>query len=333
MGMIEYFFGFVLPYIALAIFIVGVIYRIVEWARSPIPLNIVITAGQKKSFSFLKRNIHDKIDDPMSNLGVIVRMFFEVFLMRSLFRNTRFYYDKMTNVDTRWLWFFTMAFHYSLLIILIRHLRFFTNPVPDLVKMIDWMDGMLKFWVPPIYVTGILVLVSLAFLWGRRIVLSRERCISLPSDHFALFLFAVILITGTLMRYFFKIDIPSVKTLALGLVTFTPPPYEVLKNIHWLFYVHITFVSILIAYIPFSKLMHFAGIFLSPTRNMANSTRVKRHVNPWDPNPEWPILVREGITVAGVTYKSKKVDWDTYYEMYKDQLDEVAEKGYKIGGG
>ena len=186
--MIEYVVGVVVPYLAIAIFIIGVIYKLIYWARSPVPLKIPTTAGQAYSLPFIRRNIHDKIDCPYTKLGVIIRMFFEVFLMRSLFRNTRFYYSRMEHVDTRWLWAIAMAFHYSLLVILIRHLRFFTNPVPDLVKMIDWIDGMLKFWVPPIYVTGILVLVSLAFLWGRRIVLSRERCISLPSDHFALFL-------------------------------------------------------------------------------------------------------------------------------------------------
>jgi hypothetical protein len=28
--------------------------------------------------------------------------------------------------------------------------------------------------------------------------------------------------------------------------------------------------------------MHMGGIFLSPTRNMANYTRAVRHVNPWN---------------------------------------------------
>jgi len=41
-------------------------------------------------------------------------------------------------------------------------------------------------------------------------------------------------------------------------------------------------VSVLFAYFPASKLMHAGGVFLSPTRNMANNTRAKRHVNPWD---------------------------------------------------
>lgn len=328
----EYVFGVAVPYAAFVIFVIGFIYRVVSWAKSAVPLKIPTTAGQAHSVDVIERTINDKIDCPFTRRGVILRMIFEVFLMRSLFRNTRFYYDRMVNVDTKWLWLFSMAFHYSLLVILIRHIRFFTNPVPDFVKMADVMDGVGKFFSPPVYATGILVLIALAFLWGRRIVLSKERSLSLPSDHFVLFLFAVILISGTLMRYFFRVDVTSVKTLALSLVTFNLPSYDVLHSIHPLFYVHLTFVSILIAYIPFSKLMHFAGIFFSPTRNMPNNNRYRRHVNPWDPNPEVPILIREGITVDGVNYRCKKLDWDTYYEMYKDQLDEISEKDYKLGG-
>jgi len=320
--MIWYVFGVLVPYLAFIIFVVGTIYRVVNWARSAVPLKIPLTAGQAYSLPFLKRTIYDRIDCPFTRLGVVVRMFFEVFLMRSLFRNTRFYHDKMTNVDTRWLWLFAMMFHYSLLIILLRHLRFFTNPVPWFIKQLDWADAAIKFWVPPIYISGILVLVSLAFLWGRRIFLAKERCISLPSDHFVLILISAIVISGTLMRYFIKVDIASVKQLALGLVTFHPPGPDVLQSINPIFYFHLTCVSILIAYIPFSKLMHFIGIFFSPTRNMPNNNRYVRHVNPWDPNPEVPILVRQGRAV--------KLDWNKYYEMYKDQLDEIEEMGYVV---
>jgi len=49
-----------------------------------------------------------------------------------------------------------------------------------------------------------------------------------------------------------------------------------------IFFIHLFCLSVLIAYFPFSKLMHFAGVFLSPTRNLANNNRFVRHVNPWD---------------------------------------------------
>ncbi len=49
-----------------------------------------------------------------------------------------------------------------------------------------------------------------------------------------------------------------------------------------LFFGHLLLVCVLIAYLPFSKLMHMIGVFLSPTRNLANNNRAVRHVNPWD---------------------------------------------------
>jgi nitrate reductase gamma subunit len=50
-----------------------------------------------------------------------------------------------------------------------------------------------------------------------------------------------------------------------------------------LFTAHFFLVCVLFAVFPFSKLMHMAGVFMSPTRNMANNNRMRRHVNPWNP--------------------------------------------------
>ena len=63
----------------------------------------------------------------------------------------------------------------------------------------------------------------------------------------------------------------------MGLVTFHPTIPEGLASI---FYVHVFFVSVLLAYFPFSKLMHIGGIFFSPTLNMRADTRATRHINP-----------------------------------------------------
>jgi hypothetical protein len=37
-----------------------------------------------------------------------------------------------------------------------------------------------------------------------------------------------------------------------------------------------------VAYFPLSKLMHMPGIFMSPTLNLANNSRARRHINPWN---------------------------------------------------
>lgn len=45
---LQVFFGIILPYFAIAFFLVGVVCRIIKWAKSPVPFNIVTTCGQEK---------------------------------------------------------------------------------------------------------------------------------------------------------------------------------------------------------------------------------------------------------------------------------------------
>jgi len=105
------------------------------------------------------------------------------------------------------------------------------------------------------------------------------------------------------MRYWFKTDIVEVKQLALGLVAFHP---IVLEGVGALFFMHLFLLSSLIAYFPFSKLMHMGGVFLSPTRNLANNNRSKRHVNPWNypvkvhSYREWEEEFRDKIIASGL---------------------------------
>jgi len=81
------------------------------------------------------------------------------------------------------------------------------------------------------------------------------------------------------MRYFLRtdIDIISIKELLVGLVTLSP---VINAKIGSIFYIHVFLVSALLIYFPFSKLMHMGGVFMSPTRNMANDSRAKRSYQP-----------------------------------------------------
>ena len=272
-------FGVIIPYIALAIFIIGVVYRIVDWARIPVPFRIPTTCGQAKSLPWIKA---DNLESPYNTWGVIGRMFLEVFLFRSLFRNTKAELregPKITYASAKWLWLFGIMFHYSFLIIILRHLRFFMEPIPSFVDAITSVDGFFQIMVPTVFISDILFLAAVTLLFLRRVTLPQVRYISLPADSFALFLILGIGVSGILMRNYFKVDLLGVKNLAISLFTFHPVPPT---GIHPIFYVHLFLVSVLIAYFPFSKLMHAGGVFLSPTRNLANVNRSERYVNPWN---------------------------------------------------
>jgi nitrate reductase gamma subunit len=293
-------FGVIIPYAALAIFIGGIIYRVLKWARVPVPFRIPTTAGQEKSFPWIKQN---KIDNPSSALGTFIRMAFEVLLFRSLFRNTRMEMrdgPRLSYASAKWLWVAALAFHYAFLMILIRHLRLFTEPVPYVIEKLEFFDSFFQVGVPLLYITDIALLAAVTYLFLRRVGIPTVRYISLPADYFPLFLIGGIGITGVLMRYFYKVNVVGVKELTMSLAKFSP---TIPEGIGVLFYIHLFLVSVLFAYFPFSKLTHMAGVFLSPTRNLANNNRMKRHINPWN----YPVKVH--------TYEEYE---DDYREFMKD---------------
>ena len=210
----------------------------------------------------------------------------------------------------KWLWLSAILFHYSFLVVILRHLRFFTQPVPAFVTMLEALDGFMQTGIGPlpglglpgVFLSGIILLAAAGYLFLRRVYIPTVRYISLPTDYFPLFLIMAIATTGILMRYLMKVDVVSVKGLALGLVTFQP---IVPQGIGVLFYMHLFSVCCLFAYFPFSKLVHFGGVFLSPTRIMANNNRFVRHVNPWN----YPVKVH--------TY-------DEYEEEFREKMVEAG---------
>ncbi len=273
-------FGVIIPYIAITIFILGIIYRVVKWARSPVPFKCPTTTGQQKSLTWIKAN---NLENPYNTWGVLGRMLLEILLFRSLFRNSKVELKDGSRIlygNEKFLWLGAMAFHWCFLIILLRHFRFFTEPVIVFVHWLQSIDGLFEIAVPTLFISNILIVLALIYLFGRRIFNPQVRYISLVSDYLALFLLISVVLSGIWMKHLDKVDIVKVKELAMGLAAFNP---TVPDGIGSIFYIHLFFVSVLIMYFPFSKLMHMAGVFFSPTRNMANTNRVKRHINPWNP--------------------------------------------------
>jgi nitrate reductase gamma subunit len=296
-------FGVIVPYAAVLIFLVGVAYRVLRWARAPVPFRITATCGQQKSLSWIKAN---RIDNPSTALGAIARMVLEILLFRSLFRNTKAELHKGPRLvfgESKFLWLGALAFHWSFLIILLRHLRFFIDPVPGWLLSAQNLDGFFRISTPDLYVTDIIILAAVLYLLLRRALDTRIRYISLFTDYFALFLLLGLAVSGVLMRYFIKTEVMEVKRLTLGIVTFHP---VVPEGVGALFFMHFFLLSTLLAYFPFSKLMHMGGVFLSPTRNLANNNRMKRHVNPWNypvkvhSYQEWEEEFKDKIKACGL---------------------------------
>ena len=296
--------GVLVPGIAVIVFLAGLAYRVLRWAGSPVPFRIPTTSGQQKSLPWIKAA---SIENPSATGGVLARMAFEVLTFRSLFKNTRAELrpgPRLLYGEEKYLWLAAIAFHYSFLVIFIRHLRFFMEPTPGFVNALAGLDGFFQVSTPVLYLTDVFLLAALCYLLWRRLGDVQVRYVSLFSDYFALFLLLGIGVTGVLMRYFTRVDLVAAKQLAIGLVSFSP---VVPDSVGPLVFVHLFLVErAALGYFPFSKLVHMAGIFLSPTRNLANNNRMRRHVNPWDypvkvhTYEEWEDDFRDKIKAAGL---------------------------------
>lgn len=302
-GKLDYIFAIVIPYAATAILVLGMLYRLIDWLRRPVPFRITTTCGQQKSLDWIKPS---PLESPSNPMMAAVRTLSEVFLFRSLFRNTKAELHggpKLVYGSHKWLWLGGLAFHYSLLIIVIRHARFFLEALPMPIAMIEMFDSLLDVTVPALYLTDGLALAAISFLVIRRLQDEKLRLLSLSTDYFPLFLLGAIAVLGISMRYVTKVNVMPVKGLALTLARFG---FEAPEPIGVLFYVHLFLVCVLLAYVPFSKLVHMGAIFLSPTRNMPNDSREKRHVNPWNPDikfrtyAEYEDEFREKMKKAGL---------------------------------
>ncbi len=227
----------VLFYFATAVLVFGVGYKIYQYARTPAPLKIPTTPA------------------PVTVAGVVWRMFREVVFFHSLFRGNK------------WIWLFGWIFHFSLLLVLLRHLRYFTNPVWEWVALIQPFGKYAAFGM----------VIGLLGLWSRRILVARVRFITSPSDHFMLALLVGIGISGMSMTFLSHTDIVSLKAFFLGLMRFEIQPLPADINL----LIHLALVATLMILFPISKLLHAPGVFFSPTRNQVDNPREKRHLAPW----------------------------------------------------
>lgn len=289
------------PYTAAALLLLGIILRVIRWARVPVPFRIPTTVGQQRSLAWIRPSW---LTNPFTGWSAAARVACEVLFFQSLFRNSKAEVHEKRFVfgDSKALWLGAMAFHWSLLVVLLRHARLLIEPVPAWVLAIQHADGFFQIGVPELYLSDVILATALCYLLLRRLRNAQVHYVSLFTDYFALMLLIAIGVSGLLMRHFAKVNTVAVKQFALGLASLHPkaaalPP---------LFCVHLVLVSTLAAYIPFSKLMHMGGVFLSPTRNLANNNRAVRHVNPWNYSvkthtyAEWEDEFRDKIKQAGL---------------------------------
>jgi nitrate reductase gamma subunit len=236
MSFLSIFFAF-LFYFATSVFVVGLAFRVWVYFKTPAPLKIPTTPA------------------PITRSGVVYRLFREVALFESLFKSNK------------WIWIFGWMFHFALLLVLLRHLRYFTEPV-------WWWVGLIQ---PFGKYAAFAMLFGLAGLFARRILVDRVRYITSPSDLLMLGLLMLIGLSGAMMTFVNKADIIAVKIFFLGLMRFDLQLFPA----HPALIIHLLLVAALMIVFPFSKLLHAPGVFFSPSRNQVDNSREKRHIVKW----------------------------------------------------
>lgn len=224
-------------YFATAVLLGGLVTRILKYARTPAPLKIPTTPA------------------PITRTGVALRIAREVVFFESLFKGTK------------WTWLFSWVFHFSLFLIVLRHSRYFWDPLPYPLVLVQPFG---------IY-AGFAMIAGLAGLWARRFLVDRVRYISAPSDHLMLVLLLAIGLSGLGTKFISHTDIVAVKSFFHGLMVFNwqPLPMDPLLLIH------LALVALLMIILPFSKLLHAPGLFFSPSRNQVDNPREVRHLASW----------------------------------------------------
>lgn len=224
--------GGVLPYVAIAVFIVAMVHRLYTWKRLAAPSMTLFPAPA----------------DEKANRQNVLK---EALLFRSLFGGDRV------------LWAFAWAFHVVLLLIFLGHLRVFTN-----VDSMLMASGMSNESIQAMSAgvggaAGVVILVATVLLLARRLALPRVREITGPADYLALLLIGAIIITGNMMRFGAEhFDLSLTREYFASLATFSSVTGKAaLQN--RIFMVHMGLACLLIMCIPFSKILHFGGIFFT----------------------------------------------------------------------
>ena len=224
-------------YAATAVLVIGLALRIRLYARTPAPLKIPTTPA------------------PVSGGGVALRLVREVAFFESLFKSSK------------WTWLFGWMFHAALLLVLLRHVRYFQQPVWTPILWVQFLGT----WA------GFAMVAGLAGLWARRFLVDRVRYISTPSDHLHLALLLAIGLSGLALRFVAHTDVVAVKAFMLGLMRFDLQPLPADP----LLLLHLGLVALLMIVFPISKLLHAPGLFFSPTRNQVDNPRDARHQAAW----------------------------------------------------
>lgn len=166
------------------------------------------------------------------------------------------------------LWLASALAHLCLALLILPHLRWFFAPAPWLLATL----GKAGPWL------GALLAISLAALLMRRLANARLALISRGGDYLILGLLLAVTLSGLYLAGPGRQDPVAIKSFCRGLLGLAIPGADPVGP--W-FGLHFALGCLLLALLPFSKLVHFLGFAFIPARRQLDPGYSPAKVNPW----------------------------------------------------
>lgn len=231
MDWFSYLVAGILVYVAVAIFLLGTVYRIYQWFR--------VTRSSVKLGMFPR---------PKNKWARGIKLVKDSFL-----------YPQVLDVDAT-MWFFVLLLHIGGIGAFVGHLRLFNEFTPLANALGE--EGMAQFALWTGGTVGIILLVSVTYLILRRFK-SPYKDLSTPEDYLLLVLVLVILLFGNHLRFFGDVHVAEYREYIHSLLAFRPAFPEAIaeSSTKWVLVSHVLTANLLFIYFPFSKLIHSIGTF------------------------------------------------------------------------
>jgi len=231
MDWFSYLVAGVMVYVAVVVFVIGMAYQISQWLGAP--KTRVKTGYFPKPHTSGERWLKVAEDS--------------------------FVFPEVIKFD-RWMWIFTILFHFGLLGAFVGHLRLFQEFTP-LVSLLG-SKGMDRFAFWSGGFMGVVLIVGLLYYFLRRLNFPFKE-VSVPEDYILLILLILTVIMGNLMRFFGGIHVAEYQAYLQSLLSLRPAFSEALaaSSAKWTLVFHILFANLVFIFFPFSKLVHLIATF------------------------------------------------------------------------
>jgi nitrate reductase gamma subunit len=215
-------------YLAVGVFVLGVAWRLREW--------------RKTAASPLRLGIFPKPAPGTKTLRLVADTLL---------------FPQLAEVNPS-LWVASVAFHAALAAVFVGHLHL-------LGRFPGRLEGLMTAGAGAVGGTmGILWALATLYLLIRRFK-SPYRELSTPEDYLLLLLILGVVVMGNHLRFFAHLDVSVYQEYIRSLYAFRPalPAALAASPAKGAFVVHVLLANLFLMYLPFSKLVHFIGAFLT----------------------------------------------------------------------